>query len=102
MYQKLIKCKVEVLLNIYRTLNYSNQKKKFIRLNITTITTGNAHAFKEFCCPSLHMCVMYASKGMMKMLECALSIEKYGNDDYRNQFVTFRLVMVNMLCILME
>jgi hypothetical protein len=62
-------------------------KKLFIRPNITTITTSNARVFKEFLHPlsvlanstaSSRMGVIYTSKGVMKMLECALSIEKYG------------------------
>jgi hypothetical protein len=57
------------------------QIQKFIRLIITTITTSNARAFKEFLRPLsvLHnstarwsICIIYASKGALKMLWCAL------------------------------
>jgi hypothetical protein len=52
-----MKCKVEVLLSIYLTLNYLNTKK-FIGLNITT---SNARAFEGFLRPlsvlSLCVCV---------------------------------------------
>jgi hypothetical protein len=61
------------------------KSKKFIILNITT---SNARAFKEFLHPlsvlpystaSWRMRVVYTSKEVIKMLGCALSIEKYGS-----------------------
>jgi hypothetical protein len=53
-----------------------NKKKIFIRLSITTITTSNARALKEFLPPlsllpnstaSWRIRVIYTSKGVMKM-----------------------------------
>jgi hypothetical protein len=77
---------------LYWKLNIKpfKSKKFFIRPNITT---SNARAFKEFLHPmsvlpnsnaSWRVRVIYASKGVMKMLgctlyiRCALSIEKYS------------------------
>jgi hypothetical protein len=75
------KCQAEVLFNI----KLSKSKKFFIRLNITT---SNTRAFKEFLRPlpvlpnstaSWRMCIIFTSKGVIKMLGCALSIKKIGN-----------------------
>jgi hypothetical protein len=69
------------------------KSKTFIGLNVTSITTSNARAFKEFFRPlsvlpnstvSSRMCVIYTSKVAIKMLGCALSIEKYGSGSLRN------------------
>jgi hypothetical protein len=51
-HERWIKCQVEVLLNIYWTIKLFKSKKFFIRLNITTITTSNVHASKEFLHPN--------------------------------------------------
>jgi hypothetical protein len=80
-------------------------KKFFIRPNITT---SNAHAFKEFLRPvsllpnsttSWCMHIIYTSKGVMKMLGCALSIEKYGTfvDMLLSVKVTWRNISVLLL-----
>jgi hypothetical protein len=72
--------KVESVLN----MKLLKSKKFFTRLNITT---SNTRAFKEFLHPlsvnpnftsSWHMHVICTSKGVMKMLGCALSIEEFG------------------------